>query len=171
MPPLPSLSLTAISKPHSWGKPGQMGAGEHIYHCLYNLSGIADHSLAALRAISRLAGGVPFSCTQKFLHAHFVSTYKLGAKMSASIFFLKPSCSEAIIKLPHSQWPRAPPRRSRWGPGPTFSDAGDTVGKGFLLSLRRQRCWLGCPSPGSDTSGPPLTLVPPANAVGKNKKP
>lgn len=43
------------------------------------------------------------------------------------------------------------------------------MGKGFLLSLRRQRCWLGCPSPGSDTSGPPLTLVPPANSVGKNK--
>lgn len=85
-----------------------MGAGEHMYHCLYNLSGIAGHSLAALRAISCLARGVPFSCTQKFLHAHFVSTHKLGAKMSVSVFFFKPSCFEAIIKLPHSQWPRAP---------------------------------------------------------------
>lgn len=90
-----------------------MGAGEHIDHCLYNLSGVADHSLPALKAISRLPGGVPFSCTQRFLHAHFVSTHKLGAKMSVSIFFLKPSCSEAIII---ASGPELPTQEKQVGP-------------------------------------------------------
>lgn len=40
-------------------------------------------------------------------------------------------------------------------------------GKGFLLSLRRQRSWLACPFPGLSTSGPPLTPAPRANSVGK----